>query len=466
MSKPSSPTLRRARWLFPIDAPPVDGGWVEVHEGRVVAFGGGAPPGPCLDLGDVALLPGLVNPHVHLEFSSLAAPLRPASGAFSFGESAARSSGPGDAPTRGGSWGESAAPPNGPGTDPKKATFPDWIAAVVAWRRSLPADYSPAAAIQAGLAEAKSSGTALAGEIASCDWRADDPAHPLGDDAAPAVRPELLVFREAIALSPERAAQALATAEAHLNAPFQAGPVPRRRAVRRGISPHAPYTVRFELVQDLARLAGKYAAPAAMHLAESPEELELLRTGGGPFRDLLEQFGVWRADAFATPRTILDYLEALQAAPQALVIHGNFLQPAEIAFLAAERTRCTLVYCPRTHAAFGWPTHPLSKVLAAGGSVALGTDGRSSNPDLDLWAELRFAAARHPEIAPARWLEMVTKTPAAGLGAEADFGAIRVGARARFATAEMPPENGADPYAALLAAPALRLLWLDDANPS
>lgn len=447
MSKPSSPTLRRARWLFPIDSPPLDGGWVEVRGGRVVAFGGGAPPGPFHDLGDVALLPGLVNPHVHLEFSSLAAPLRPAQGVFYLGENAAPLRAAGGAPF----------------AATLKATFSDWIAAVVAWRRSLPADFSVAEAVQAGLAEAKASGTALVGEIASCDWRSDDPFHPLGEDAAPAHRPELLVFREAIALSPERAAQALATAEAHLSAPSQSASAPERRAVRRGISPHAPYTVRFELVQELARMAGKYACPAAMHLAESPEELELLQTGGGHFRDLLERFGVWRADAFAAPRTILDYLETLRIAPRALVIHGNFLQPAEIAFLAAERARCTLVYCPRTHAAFGWPTHPVAQVLAAGGSVALGTDGRSSNPDLDLWAEVRFAAAKHSEIAPWQWLEMVTKTPAAALAAEADFGAIRIGAQARFAVADLPPSGGADPYAALLAAPALRPLWLDDA---
>ena len=50
----------------------------------------------------------------------------------------------------------------------------------------------------------------------------------------------------------------------------------------------------------------------------------------------------------------------------------------------------TIVYCPRTHAAFGHPPHPFREFLARGVRVALGTDSLASNPDLDLLAEARF----------------------------------------------------------------------------
>ena len=67
----------RARWVLPIDRAPVSEGWVEVAEGRIAAIGQGRPPGDAQDLGDVALLPGLVNAHTHLELSWMAGRVPP-----------------------------------------------------------------------------------------------------------------------------------------------------------------------------------------------------------------------------------------------------------------------------------------------------------------------------------------------------------------------------------------------------
>src|SRR5262249_53394751 len=68
----------RAKWLLPIEGPPVEGGWVEVARGRIVQTGAGRPPADVRDLGDVAILPGLVNAHTHLELSWLAGRVPPA----------------------------------------------------------------------------------------------------------------------------------------------------------------------------------------------------------------------------------------------------------------------------------------------------------------------------------------------------------------------------------------------------
>ena len=80
----------------------------------------------------------------------------------------------------------------------------------------------------------------------------------------------------------------------------------------------------------------------------------------------------------------------LAAAHRALVIHGNYLDDEEIA-LSGRKTRreMAVVYCPRTHAWFGHRRYPLEKMLAAGATVAVGTDSRASSPDLSLLAELR-----------------------------------------------------------------------------
>jgi aminodeoxyfutalosine deaminase len=72
-----SVSVYRARWILPVSGPPIEGGWVAVEQGRVLAVGdmkSSAPAKP-LDLGDVAILPSLVNAHTHLELSNLTAPI-------------------------------------------------------------------------------------------------------------------------------------------------------------------------------------------------------------------------------------------------------------------------------------------------------------------------------------------------------------------------------------------------------
>ena len=67
-----------AQWLLPVAQPPIANGWVDIADGRIVAIGGDAPHDTAagtrsVDLGSVAILPGLVNAHTHLELSYLRA---------------------------------------------------------------------------------------------------------------------------------------------------------------------------------------------------------------------------------------------------------------------------------------------------------------------------------------------------------------------------------------------------------
>jgi len=75
MTEAAHPLALRARLVFPVSAPPLPDGVVTIAGDRVVAVGENLSGKPATDLGDVAILPGLVNPHTHLEFSQLARPL-------------------------------------------------------------------------------------------------------------------------------------------------------------------------------------------------------------------------------------------------------------------------------------------------------------------------------------------------------------------------------------------------------
>ena len=69
----------RAAWVCPIDQPPIKDGIVAIERGRIMGVGKPIAPTGLKELGTVALLPGLINAHTHLELSWLRDRVPPAS---------------------------------------------------------------------------------------------------------------------------------------------------------------------------------------------------------------------------------------------------------------------------------------------------------------------------------------------------------------------------------------------------
>jgi len=65
----------KARYVFPVTSPPVPDGVVTIQDGRIVTVVGADSDAVVTDLGNAAVVPGLVNAHAHLEFSDLDRPL-------------------------------------------------------------------------------------------------------------------------------------------------------------------------------------------------------------------------------------------------------------------------------------------------------------------------------------------------------------------------------------------------------
>jgi cytosine/adenosine deaminase-related metal-dependent hydrolase len=215
---------------------------------------------------------------------------------------------------------------------------------------------------------------------------------------------------------------------------------------RPGLSPHAPYSVHLDLLKAVIELSKVHQVPVAMHLAESHEELELLRCGTGPLRAFLEELGAWSQSFIPLGTRPMDFLRLLASAHRALIVHGNYLDDEEIAFLGANAAHIAAVYCPRTHDWFAHAPYPLEKMLAAGATVAVGTDGRGSSPDLNLFEELRFAARRHPDVAWSQILRMGTMDGAKALGREKEIGSLAEGKQADLAIVALPDRDAADPH--------------------
>jgi cytosine/adenosine deaminase-related metal-dependent hydrolase len=388
----------RARFVFPVSSPPLEDGVVEVTGGVISAIHNRLEP-RALDLGNAAILPGLVNAHTHLEFSSLAAPLEPAE------------------------------------------PFSSWIRALVSHRRSRTEDVRTN--IAQGLAEAVSTGSWAIGEIATEGW-SPQVFMNVQQDGGQDFR--VVVFRELLALAPERIEAQLAMAREHLAAAAFA----ETDIITHGLSPHAPYSVHPDLFHQLVALCKEHHAPLAMHLAETPAELELLKYGTGELVEMLSAFGVWRDGLIPKNSRILDYLEPLAGLDRGLIVHGNYLSDVDIAFLA-KHPQLSVVYCPRTHAYFGHANHPWPKLVEAGVRVGLGTDSRASNPDLSLWAEVKFLRRKHPDVPPSQWLQWATRDGAVALyGQDTKLGGLAIGDAACFSVVPLVNPGTHDPYAALL----------------
>lgn len=284
-------------------------------------------------------------------------------------------------------------------------------------------------------------GTTALGEIAQ-------PGRPLGPFEATGLEAtgleaaglEATVFLELIAPTADRIAGLLQQAPPHARSGDPAG------NWRPGLSPHAPYSVLDELFEAAVRLSADARVPIAFHLAESREEIQLLAGGSGPLAEAFEELGTCDPKLFAPGRRPLDYLRHLTKAHRTLVVHGNYLDDEEIALLADHAARMAVVYCPRTHAYFRHDPYPLQKMLAAGVTVALGTDSRASSPDLSVLEEMRWVSRHHPHVARDVVLQLGTIRGAAALGRRDEIGSLEPGTYADLAAVALPDHDAADPH--------------------
>lgn len=376
----------RARWVFPVSGPPLEQATVTVADDRIVAVN--REERADLDLGNAALLPGLVNAHTHLDLGGLR------------------------------------------GLAPPSPDFTGWLRQVIAhrWARS---PEQVRADIRAGLVESLRAGVTLLADISgdgsSWDILKDAPLRAV-------------VFREMLGLTKPRARQALADAAAWLKACCATV------TCRPGLSPHAPYSARIDLIGRAKMLAEKHNVPVAVHLAESAAEMELMRRLSGPFVPFLEELGVWDPEGLARSASQVMHAATWQLPIRQLFIHGNYL-----ASNAAVRPRDSIVYCPRTHATFGHPPHPFRAFLQRKRRVALGTDSLASNPDLDLLAEARFLHRLHPDLPGDVLLRMATLSGAEALDWSDETGSLEVGKSADLVVLPLPEREDADPHSLLFA---------------
>jgi len=311
----------------------------------------------CRDLGEGSLiLPGLINSHVHLEFSGNRSSL-----------------------TYGG--------------------FMPWLSSVIANRDEL-INGCDDTCIQDAVEAMLSCGITAFGAVSSYGF----------DLTAVATAPQKVVyFNELIGSDP-------AMADA-LYGNFQERLFASQAVKREGFFPsiaiHSPYSVHRVLIQKALKYAKDHQLRVTAHFMESPAERQWLDENGGDFQPFFENF-LKQSQAANTAEEFLNYFKDVPT----LFTHVIHATAKELQLIGDGNH--TIIHCPISNRLLGNGALDLKRLEAHNIRWVCGTDGLSSNYTLSLFEEMKAALFMHhsDELLPLaqRLWKSVTVDAAEGLG--------------------------------------------------
>ncbi|MBI4661621.1 MAG: amidohydrolase family protein [Verrucomicrobia bacterium] len=414
--------ILRARTIVPVAQPPIDDGVLCVSNSRITEVAKWTDVKPragreVLDLGEVLVMPGLVNAHCHLDYTEMR------------------------------------------GQIPSPRSFPDWIKALLA----LKAQWTYSDYAQSWLHGAKMlvrRGVTCVGDI----------------EAVPELLPEawtstplrVLSFLEMTGVKARRPVREILS-EAIEKIGTLAHPL-----CSTGLSPHAPYSTTAELLELAARTAHERRWRLCIHVAESLAEFDMFVHRRGPLYNWLKRQRDMTDCGHGSPIQRLEQCGLLSK--NLLAVHVNYLARGDAELLG--RRGVSVAHCPRSHRYFGHAPFPQAELAACGVNICLGTDSlvsvtsaRRQKPELDLFAEMRAFAGSAHDVSPETVVRMATVNGARALGMEGKAGELSSGAFADIIV--LPARTDvASPYEAIVnqtgdvAASMINGTWVVRANPS
>jgi cytosine/adenosine deaminase-related metal-dependent hydrolase len=374
--------ILRARTILPVSQPPIENGAVAISGNKIRAVGPWAElqsqaDENVLDLGEVILLPGLVNAHCHLDYTDMAGELPP----------------------------------------PK--TFTDWIplitAAKTAWSYS---EYAHSWLHGAHM-------LLRTGTTTVADIEAMPDLLPEVWDATPL---RVFSFLEMTGIRAKRdPEEILSEAVEKIDSLAHA----RSSA---SLSPHAAYSTLPELLRLSAGLARKKKWRITTHIAESEEEFDMFAHTRGKMFDWLKRNERDNSDCgLGSP--VKHFARHKMLGENLIAIHVNLLAHGDARLLG--RHRVHVVHCPRSHAYFRHPPFLRERLVNAGVNLCLGTDSLATTrkigkqkPELNMFEEMRLLAASDRKISAEEILRMATVNGAHALGLAAQVGELSKNASA------------------------------------
>lgn len=405
--------LLTARYVLPISSPHIENGGVLVRNGRIADIGRTIalkvryPNEPSYDFGLAALMPGLIDVHTHLEYTTMRGLVR-------------------DLP------------------------YAAWKEALTEKEELLsPQDWDDAAML--GGLEAVASGITTIADITrtGASGRAVDALGIRG-----------VIYREVGTMEKSRIDDTMKEAAAEIEAWRQTFDPSR---ITPGIAPMSLMTCHPELLTRVTSYAAD-GTPVAVHLAGSKEECDFIRYGSSPFSvHNVEQgrgYGIdmppWMPAGVSPVSYLLNW--GLFDVPNLLAIHCVHVDEFDLTELAKHDV--AVAYCPRCTAKLSMGIAPVRDMLRAGIRVGLGTDSPAGSDSMDLMEEMRLGLLLQRAIGDKRnWLDttqmvnMATIDAARALRMEDRIGSLDLGKEADIIAVDLSNSHQApthDPNSAIV----------------
>jgi aminodeoxyfutalosine deaminase len=378
--------LLRARTILPISKPPIEDGFISISGNKIRSVGKWKDAvrtsrNQVVDLGEVILLPGLVNAHCHLDYTHMA------------------------------------------GEFPPPKVFTDWIKLITASKGTWTYTDFALSWIE-GAKMLLRTGTTTVGDIEAIP--------ELLPDVWSSTPLRIFSFLEMTGVKSRRPPEEIIGAAMEK---MDALPIDRCQA---GLSPHAPYSTAPRLLNLATRVAKKKGLRIVTHVAESDQEFDMFVHQRGQLFEWLSRNQRDMSDCgLGSPIQHMERAGAL--CENLLAIHVNYTSPGDALLLG--KRKVNVVHCPRSHAYFKHQAFPLRELLAAKVNVCLGTDSlasvykaRKKNVELNMFEEMRELALTSPNLSPKAILEMATINGAKALGMRGQVGELARGAFADLIT--------------------------------
>lgn len=286
----------------------------------------------CCELGaGSVLLPGLINPHVHLEFSANRSTL-----------------------TYGG--------------------FMPWLSSVMANRDDLINDCDDSC-IAGTIDTMLSNGITAFGAVSSYGYDLD---------ACIKAPQKVVYFNELIGSDPKMADALYANFQERLFASSGT----KREGFYPSIAIHSPYSVHRILIQKALAYAKAHTLRVTAHFMESHSEREWLDDNGGDFKPFFENF-LKQHQAANTAEEFLSYFREVPT------LFTHVVHPNEKELSLIQEGGHTIIHCPISNRLLGNGSIDLGNIQSHNIRWVCGTDGLSSNYALDLFEEMKIALFMH-----------------------------------------------------------------------
>ena len=303
------------------------------------------------------LMPGLINSHIHLEFSSNKTTL-------------------------------------------KYGNFMLWLNSVITSREKL-IQNATKDLLKEKLNEIKNSGTTTLGAISSYAF---DLESCFESDL------NIVFFNEVIGSKPDMIDTLLADFKSRLNLSKKN----KREGFYPAVAIHSPYSVHPFLVRETLKIAKEEKLAVSTHFLESPEEFEWLHKDQGGFLEFFKNF-LGQEKAVTKPIEFLNHFKNIEKLSFTHCVEASLNDLKKI-----KELKGVINHCATSNRVLNNTKLDIEKLIDLNIPFSIGTDGLSSNNSLSMFDELRNSLMVHTKYnilsLSKKLIEAATKNGSSALG--------------------------------------------------